>query len=63
MVDEFFYNPRKFWGDWIMPSISRDDPAYADQMYWRGRIWAPMNFLVYLGLRNYPLAQARRDRV
>jgi putative isomerase len=46
-----------------MPSISRDDPGYADQMYWRGRIWAPMNFLVYLGLRNYPLDKARRDLV
>ena len=63
MIDEHFYNPKKFWGDWIMPSISRDDPAYADQMYWRGRIWAPMNFLVYLGMRNYPLDQARRDIV
>jgi len=63
MIDEHFYNPKKFWGEWMMPSISRDDPAYADQMYWRGRIWAPMNFLVYLGLRNYPLARARRDLV
>jgi len=63
MMTEQFYNPKKFWGEWMMPSISRDDPAYADQMYWRGRIWAPMNFLVYLGMRNYALAQARRDLV
>ena len=36
------------------------DPAYADNSYWRGRIWAPMNFLVYLGLRNYDLPEARK---
>src|SRR5688572_6160405 len=24
-----------------------------DNDYWRGRIWAPMNFLVYIGLRRY----------
>ncbi len=61
MIKEHFYNPDEFWGDWIMPSISRNDPAYPDQTYWRGRIWAPMNFLVYLGFRNYDLPQARQD--
>ncbi len=61
MVQEHFYNPDEFWGEWIIPSIARSDPAYADQEYWRGRIWGPMNLLVYLGLRNYELPQARKD--
>jgi neutral trehalase len=52
MMDEHFLNPQKLGGEWIMPSIERDDPAYAEQHYWRGRIWAPMNYLVYLGLRR-----------
>ena len=59
MIDEHFFNPDEFWGEWILPSIARNDPAYPDQRYWRGRIWAPMNFLVYLGLRNYELPKAR----
>jgi putative isomerase len=61
MITGHFYNPDEFWGDWIIPSISRNDPAYHDNDYWRGRIWAPMNFLVYLGLRNYDLPEARKD--
>jgi putative isomerase len=61
MMRDHFYNPVEFWGDWIIPTISRNDPAYPDQNYWRGRIWGPMNFLVYLGLRNYNLPQARKD--
>lgn len=61
MMKEHFYNPREFWGEWIMPSIARNDPAFRDQEYWRGRIWAPMNWLVYLGLLNYDLPEARRD--
>jgi len=40
-------------GEWVIPSIARDDPAFGDQNYWRGRIWGPMNYLVYLGLCNY----------
>jgi len=53
LVEEHIVNPTEFWGEWILPSISRDDPAFKDQDYWRGRIWGPMNFLVYLGLRMY----------
>ncbi|MCL1856778.1 MAG: hypothetical protein FWF84_03935 [Kiritimatiellaeota bacterium] len=60
MMQEHFFNPQEFWGEWIMPSCSRNDPAYPDQNYWRGRIWAPMNFLVYAGLRHYDLPEARK---
>ncbi len=61
MINDHFYNPDEFWGEWIMPSISRNDTAYTAQNYWRGSIWAPMNFLVYYGMRNYDLPKARKD--
>lgn len=63
MINEHFFNPEEFWGEWILPSCARNDPAYPEQDYWRGRIWAPMNFLVYLGLRRYDLPAARRALV
>jgi len=63
MVDEHFFNPDEFWGEWILPAIARNDPNYGDQRYWRGRIWAPMNFLVYLGLCKYDLPKARKALV
>jgi len=47
------HDPARFQGDRILPSISRDDPAFADQQYWRGAIWPPMNYLVLQGLRRY----------
>jgi hypothetical protein len=61
MVDKHLLNPKEFWGEWVIPSIARDDPAFPDQNYWRGRIWGPMNYLVYLGLRNYDDATARKE--
>jgi len=60
MINEHMYNPEEFWGEWVLPSIARNDELYPDQNYWRGRIWAPMNFLVYLGLCNYDLPEARK---
>ncbi len=46
-------NENEFWGDYILPTISRDDPAFKDQQYWRGTIWPPTNYLVYQGLKAY----------
>ncbi len=45
-------NPEEFWGEFVIPTISRDDPAFKDQQYWRGTIWPPTNYLVYQGLRR-----------
>ncbi len=61
MIQQHMLNAQEFWGDWILPSIARNDPAFRDQNYWRGRIWGPMNYLVYLGLRNYDNATVRTE--
>jgi len=61
MIERHLKNPDEFWGEYVIPSIARNDPAFKDQQYWRGRIWGPMNFLVYLGLRNYADAGVRKD--
>jgi putative isomerase len=61
MIEKHLLNPDEFWGQWIMPAIARDDPAFHDQNYWRGRIWGPMNYLVYLGLEKYDDADTRRE--
>jgi Mannosylglycerate hydrolase MGH1-like glycoside hydrolase domain len=64
IIRKHLLNPDEFWGERVLPSISRNDPAFKDQDYWRGRIWGPMNYLVYLGLLKYdqPIAvEARRQ--
>jgi glycogen debranching enzyme len=50
---KLFYDPKKFAGEWIMPTISRDDPLYPRQDYWRGKVWPPHNWLVYQGFKLY----------
>jgi putative isomerase len=61
MINDHLLNPNEFWGEWVIPSIARSDPAFHDQDYWRGRIWGPMNYLVYLGLLNYDQPAARKQ--
>ena len=59
-MKEHLLNPTEFSGEWMIPSISRNQPSFNEQDYWRGRIWGPMNFLVYLGLLNYNVPEARQ---
>jgi glycogen debranching enzyme len=61
IVDGHYFNPEEFYGDWMLPSIARNDPAFPDQDYWRGRVWAPLNFLVYMALLGHDLPDVRRD--
>lgn len=61
MIQEHLLNPDEFWGEWVIPATPRNDPAFKDNIYWRGRIWAPLNFLVYLGLRNYDFEDVRKS--
>lgn len=61
MADEHYYNKEEFYGEWMLPSIARNDAAFYDQEYWRGRVWAPLNFLVYLALVDTQLEDVRHD--
>jgi len=63
MMKEHFYNLKEFYGEWMIPSVPRNDTAFKEQNYWQGRIWAPLNFLVYLGLRKHSLVDAKIELV
>ena len=63
MIEKHYFNPDEFYGDYVMPSIAKNDPAFPDNDYWRGRIWGPMNFLVYMGMCQYNLPKAKKDLV
>ena len=43
-------------------SITADDPAFGEQMYVRGRAWAPQAMLVYLGLAEYVQRAVRLEK-
>ena len=53
MLLQHLTDPKSFGGQWGLPSVSRSDPAYRDNVYWRGRIWPPLNWTVWQGLRRY----------
>lgn len=61
MIEEHFYNPEEFWGEYIMPTIARNDPAFPEHGYWRGRIWAPTNFLAYVSMKHAGMKKACAD--
>lgn len=61
LVREHLLNPAEFWGERPLPSTPRNDPDFRDNDYWRGRIWAPMVYLVHAGLRRMGEADAAQE--
>lgn len=52
MLKQHFYNKNEFYSEFMLPSCAFNDPSY-DNIYWRGAIWPPLNFLAYQGIKNY----------
>lgn len=60
-VERYLRDERYFGGRWAVPSTPRTDAESASRSYyWHGRVWPPMNFLVYIGLRRAGLDEERR---
>ena len=55
LVNNYLLNEEKFGGEFVLPSVSRDDPSYKENVYWRGRVWGPLNYWTYLGLKRSSL--------
>lgn len=54
---QILLDPKMFWGDNLIPTVSRSDPAYCDGLdgqgnYWRGNCWPPTTYIVYLAIKE-----------
>jgi hypothetical protein len=54
-------DPEKFWGEFVCPTVARNDPSFPNQNYWRGKVWGPTNYLMWLGLKRYASETTRRE--
>lgn len=45
-------DPEQFWGEYVLPSVARDDPHYAPDVMWRGPVWANINYIFIEALRK-----------
>lgn len=53
LVRRHLLDPERFWGPRPLAATTYDDPATPDNVYWRGRVWPPLSFLTWEGLRRY----------
>jgi len=53
LVTEWLRHPARFGGPYPVAGTPHEDPASLDNEYWRGRVWPPLNYIVYHGLRRY----------
>lgn len=53
-------DPAMFGGEYVIPNVTRTDPAYGDNVYWRGRIWPNVNWFIWQALRRAGLTDHAR---
>ena len=56
-LKEMLCDPKQFWGDNMIPTVSRDEATYCDGLdgagnYWRGNCWPPTTYMVYLAIKE-----------
>jgi len=56
-LKEMLLDPKQFWGDNLIPTVSRDEASYCDGLdgagnYWRGNCWPPTTYIVYLAIKE-----------
>ncbi|MGC5022445.1 MGH1-like glycoside hydrolase domain-containing protein [Micromonospora sp. DT47] len=49
-------DPDRFEAIWGPTNVARTHPAYDPQMYWRGAAWPHLNYLLWLALNRWDLA-------
>lgn len=54
-------DPALFWGRWKLSTVAYNDPAYNQQVYWRGTVWAPVNYLLFQGMKRYAKPEQRNE--
>jgi len=58
-------NPDEFWGEYVIPTVARNDPRFEPGTMWRGPVWANINYFFIEALHQigeHDLANTVRDK-
>jgi glycogen debranching enzyme len=58
-------DPGEFWGDYMLPTVARNDPHYNPEKMWSGPVWVNVNYFLIEALElvgKKALAQELREK-
>jgi putative isomerase len=62
---EHIKDPNMFGGEYVLPSVARNDPRFEPENYWRGPVWVNINYFFIEALSQvgeYELARTIRTK-
>ncbi|MBN1304955.1 MAG: hypothetical protein JXA13_11015 [Anaerolineales bacterium] len=54
-------NPETFWGEYVLPSVARNDPKFDPEIMWRGPVWVNVNYFFIEALEQIDEKQLARE--
>lgn len=56
-------DPKEFWRNYGVPSLSADDSYYVPIGYWNGPVWTQWQYLIFRGLTDYGYKEEAKELV
>lgn len=53
LVQNYLLDMDAFWTEYPVATVSKQEPSYDPQGFWRGPVWTSVNWFIYKGLRAY----------
>lgn len=53
LIRKHLLNPKEFWTEFPVPTVSIDEACFDPRDFWRGPVWIATNWFIYKGLKNY----------
>ncbi len=61
LLKEHFHNEHTFRGEWGIRTVSRSEPSYRSDGFWRGPVWMAPHWFLYKGLMSYGFAEEANE--
>ena len=61
LIENFLMNPEEFYLNYLVPTVSKSEPAFDPKGFWRGPIWIAINWFIFKGLKKYGFNKAAAE--
>lgn len=61
LVEKHLLNPKEFWTNYPVPTVSIGEPSFDPKGFWRGPTWIGTNWFIYKGLMRYGFSDVAKQ--
>ncbi len=52
LIENYFYNKSEFFTKFLIPTVSKSEPSYDPEGFWRGPVWISVNWFLFRAFKH-----------